>query len=142
MNKVSWAVVAICLAVSALSLGYGLGQWQKAPPPKEVIAAAPTVPTEDRVIAGGRKYKDMLGKAYANAWTKAADALDRNVPLGDVMIQIGKDWQAGRDQAYGENITPVLIGVVPEGTPDKNVTATQRAQLASGFRRFAIGLSQ
>jgi hypothetical protein len=99
------------------------------------------IASTDRIIAGGQKYRRMLGKAYGDAWNKGADSLDHGVALGEVMKEIGAEWQAGRDKAYAETITPVLNSVVPEGTPDKDITATQRAQLAAGMRKFATGLT-
>jgi hypothetical protein len=134
-KQYQWILSSVFSCLLGLFVGYKLALFYS--PSRGV-----PVVSSDRIIAGGQKYKDMLGKAYGAAWDKAAAALDRNVPLHEVMVQIGADWQKGREEAYGATITPVLVGVVPEGTPDRDVTATQRARLADGFRRFAIGLSQ
>lgn len=137
MKRYELALTYVFTGVFGAALGYKVGHLSTFLPSKPVV-----VLSDDRVIAGGQKYKDMLGKAYGDAWNVGANSLDKGVGLGDVMAQIGREWQAGRDRAFAATITPVIDGVVPEGTPDKDVTVTQKAQLAAGFRKFAEGLSK
>jgi hypothetical protein len=133
-KQYQYILTTVFTALFGLAIGYKLALFYS---PSRGVPVAST----DRIIAGGQTYRRMLGKAYGDAWTKGADSLDHGVALGEVMKEIGAEWQAGRDKAYAETITPVLNSVVPEGTPDRDITATQRAQLAAGFRKFATGLT-
>lgn len=102
----------------------------------------PRGPADPRFVAVGRAYAGQLGKAYASAIVAGAADLDSGKPISDAIKAIGQGWDRNRQVLFDQLIAPELDKVIPEGTKDAEVTASERASLIAALRGLAEGLSK
>jgi hypothetical protein len=94
-----------------------------------------------RVRAIGRDYPRGLAKAYATSWIEGAKALESGRGVPDALGVVEKSWKAGRTSLFQETLSPCFSAVVPEGRPEAETSAFDRAALAVLWREFAAGLA-
>lgn len=97
-------------------------------------------PTDPAFVSIGRQYADALTTSYATIWDQAADDLDSGKSLSEAMGNLGKSWNASRTQMFDQALTPAFTKIIPESTPDANITAVQRQGMAKAWRGLAQGL--
>lgn len=128
VGTLSSLVSAVSLAVLALAIIHFGGFWP-----------TPAHKTTD-FVALGKAYAKELGASYAPAWASYATDLDAGKPLKDAATAMNASWTQNRTAVYEKLIAPELNAIVPENTPDAQVTASQRKALAAAARNFAKGL--
>lgn len=105
-------------------------------------SSGPTTPAAERVAAIGRTYPRDLGAAYAAAWIKGAESLESGRPVPESLDVVAREWSAGRIALFDRAVASEFAGVVPEGKPDDEVSAADKAALAALWRAFASGLAK
>lgn len=105
-------------------------------------SSEPASPAVERVSAIGRTYPRELGNVYAEAWIKGAEALDAGLAVPDSLDVVAREWSAGRIALFDREVAPEFSKVIPEGTPEGEISAADKAALASLWRAFAAGLTR
>jgi hypothetical protein len=125
-------VVRLVLILAAGGvIGFGVQAWINHRVPDSPDATFVTI---------GQAYKTELAKVYAHAWEEGAKSLDAGAAPGAALDGVAKSWDGGRVDLFEKVVTPEFSKVVPEGRPDKELTAADRAKLAAAWRGFAKGL--
>ena len=122
----------LAAAAALVSLGFGLSEYRSKPAEPAAVVS---------IKATGRSYPKALGTAYAAAWIKGAEALEAGKGPADALGAVTEAWTAGRVALFDKSVAPAFAAVVPEGKSDTEVTAADRAALATLWRAFAAGLS-
>lgn len=104
--------------------------------------SGPASPAAERVLAIGRTYPRELGGVYAEAWLKGAETLDSGRSVPESLDVVAREWSAGRVALFDRAVASEFAGIVPEGKPDGEVSAADKAALASLWRAFATGLAK
>jgi hypothetical protein len=133
-RSASYALVAFVAAVAALSVDRenrrGLAR----------DALPPTLTVDARFTAIGKDYAPKLAAAYAAAWTAGAFELGDGSSPPAALGVVASTWATKRADLFDAVIKPELSKIVPEDTPDADVTPAERAALAAAFRGLAAGL--
>lgn len=90
----------------------------------------------------GAEYGKQLGPSYAPAWKAYAADLRAGKSLGDAVKNTNGVWKDNREAIYQKFIAPELSKIVPDGTPDEQVTPAQRAAMAAAADGLAKGLGE
>ena len=122
----------ILVAVLSAAAGFAWNAGRNTPPRPDSVAAMKAV---------GRAYPKALASAYAEAWLHGADALDAGRGVSEALGAVSDAWSAGRTALFDREIAPAFAAVVPEGRPDAEVSAADRAALAALWRGLAAGLT-
>ena len=128
----------VILSVLGGSLLLGVSLWRRSP--DEPFPARKPDHDPHFVTLGGA-YIAQLGKAYASAWNKGANALDAGESISSAIETVAKSWSANRADLYDRFITPQFAKILPEGIRDEDVTPSERAAMAAAWRGFALGLA-
>ena len=99
-------------------------------------------PISGQIESAGRAYPHQLGVAYAAAWEDGARMLDAGQPIEKALGQVKTTWDKGRTEAFTSTVSPLFSRVLPEGTPEKDITAEDRQRLARAWLEFARGLGK
>jgi hypothetical protein len=135
VNKVE-TLIGYAFAV-LVGLAVGIGATRMTYPPAAVDSPAAT-----DLVAVGKTYKASLANSYRLALLAGAQTLDGGGTVEQAISDVARLWLQNRTQLYEQSIVPALAKIVPQGTPDANVTAAQKAEMATAFRSLAKGLSQ
>ena len=99
-------------------------------------------PISGQIESAGRAYPHQLGVAYAAAWEDGAKMLDAGQPVEKALGQAKTTWDKGRTEAFTSTVSPLFARILPEGTPEKDITAEDRQRLARAWLEFARGLGK
>ena len=99
-------------------------------------------PISGQIESAGRAYPHQLGVAYAAGWREGAAMLEAGQPVEKALGQVKTTWDKGRTEAFTSTVSPLFDRVLPEGTPEKDITAEDRQRLARAWREFARGLEK
>jgi len=105
-------------------------------------SSGPASPPAERVTAIGRTYPRELGTVYAGAWLKGAEALDAGRAVPEALDEVAREWAAGRIALFDRAVAPEFSKIIPEGRPEGEISAADKAELASLWRAFAAGLAK
>jgi len=105
-------------------------------------ASAPVSPSAERLSAIGRTYPRELGAAYAGAWLKGAESLDAGRAVPESLDVVAREWTAGRTALFDREVAAEFSKIVPEGKPEGEISAADKAALAALWRAFAAGLAK
>jgi len=97
-------------------------------------------PVDASFVPIARAYSEVVLDSYASAWAAAADEVAAGQPVAEALLRIRPNWDAARTPEYKAKVSPAFNAIVPEGTPDAEITPIQRAALAAAFRGFAKGV--
>ncbi|WP_337174794.1 hypothetical protein [Paludisphaera sp.] len=114
----------------------GMNAWDSPTRPVNPIEAA-----SSRIRIVGKEYPRGLATAYADAWIDGAEALESGQSVPEALGVVEKAWKAGRTSLFEERLSPCFSAIVPEGRPDGETSAFDRAALAVLWREFAAGLA-
>ncbi len=102
---------------------------------------APLAPLSSAgLIRLGKTYTVNLGKVYASAWEAGAKALDSGKPVSSALDTIRESWDRDRTQLFNRFVAIEFDKIVPQGKPEAELTAEDRANLSKAWRSFASGL--
>ncbi|MDG3005515.1 hypothetical protein [Paludisphaera mucosa] len=121
----------IVVAAAAASAGVAWTTYRMSPGETDAVA---------NTAAAGKSYPKALAAVYADAWRKGADALEAGRSVADALGVVGEAWRSGRTTLFDRVVGPAFAVVVPEGTPESDVSKAAKTQLASHWRAFAAGM--
>jgi hypothetical protein len=127
------AVLASVVSVLGVSAVVGALLWYGG-------AFGPSAPAATDFVAIGKAYGKQLGPSYAPAWKSYADDIRAGKKFADSHKAFAEAWKASREAIYKKFIVPELKKLLPDGTPEEQVTPAQRAALAAAADDLAKGL--
>jgi hypothetical protein len=86
----------------------------------------------------GKTYPRLLGKAYGEAWSDGADALEGSKSIKDSLDAVSKSWEAARTKIFESELTPAMAKIVPENQTD--LSPAERAAMVRAWRGLAKGM--
>jgi hypothetical protein len=105
-----------------------------------VGAFGPSAPAATDFVAAGKAYGKVLAPTYAATWKSYAADIRAGKTFTESTKTFADNWKTNRDAIYKKYIIPELSKVMPDGTPDDQVTPAQRAALAAAADDLAKGL--
>lgn len=88
----------------------------------------------------GNAYPKRLAKAYGDAWSDGANALEGGKSVKDSLQVVAASWEANRNKTYDAVLTPEFAKIVPENQVD--LSPSDRVAMVRAWRGLVKGLGK
>jgi hypothetical protein len=86
----------------------------------------------------GRAYAPTVVASLSEAWSAAADTLEKGKTMVEAQETLHETWQKSRSKTFVATVVPQFAKVLAEGNEPKD--DAQRARVVALWREFARGL--